>query len=100
MSKPSYVHWVVVKRILIYVKGIVDIGLSICKSTPTLTSVFKDADLVDCTDDGQSTRCFVVFFGPNLISWNAWEQTALYRLSTVLPLFWFKEPTRISKLPI
>jgi hypothetical protein len=82
MSKPSYVHWVVVKRILIYVKGIVDNGLSICKSTPTLTSVFKDADLVGCIDDGRSTVGFVVFFGPNLISWNAWEREALSRFST------------------
>ncbi|KAK1601065.1 hypothetical protein QYE76_016639 [Lolium multiflorum] len=56
LSKPTDVHWEAVKRILRYVKG--------------------------CTDDRRSTGGFVVFFGPNLISWSARKQPTVSRSST------------------
>jgi histone deacetylase 1/2 len=82
LSQPTDVHWEVVKRILRYVKGTVDTGLSIRKSASTLISVFTDADWAGCPDDRRSTGGFVVFFGPNLISWSARKQPTVSRSST------------------
>jgi histone deacetylase 1/2 len=47
-----------------------------------MVSAFSDADWVGCPDDRRSTRGFVVFLGPNLISWCAKKQATVSRLST------------------
>jgi hypothetical protein len=52
------------------------------RSTSTLLSAFSDADWAGCVDDRRSTGGFVVFFGPNLISWSAKKQSTVLRSST------------------
>jgi hypothetical protein len=82
LSAPTDVHWEAVKRIMCFVKGTVVTGQKFRKSPSTLLSIFTNADWVGCVDDQRSTRGFVVFFGPNLISWSARKQPTVSRSST------------------
>ena len=82
LHSPTSLHWTAVKRILRYVQGTASTGLKICKSPSTTVSAFSDADWAGCPDDRCSTGGFAVFFGSNLISWNAKKQATVSRSST------------------
>jgi histone deacetylase 1/2 len=82
LHSPSLVHWGLVKRILRYVKGTIELGLRINKCTSTLISGFADADWAGCPDDRRSTGGLAVFLGSNLISWSARKQPTVSRSST------------------
>jgi histone deacetylase 1/2 len=71
LHSPTTTHWSVVKRILRYVRGIMNLGLRIGKSKSMMVSAFSDADWDGCVDDRRSTGDFAVFLGSNLISWSA-----------------------------
>jgi hypothetical protein len=71
-----------VKRILRYLKFTAGDGLQITKSPSTLLSTHSDLDWVGCVDDRRSTGGFLVYFGPNLISWSSHKQATISRSST------------------
>jgi hypothetical protein len=52
------------------------------KSPSSLLSAFSDVDWAGCLDDRKSTGGFAIFFGPNLISWSARNQTTVSRSSS------------------
>jgi histone deacetylase 1/2 len=75
-------HWTAVKSILRYVKDTFGLGITFCMSPSTLLSAFSDADWAGCLDDRCSTGGFVIFIGPNLVSWHARKQATVSRSST------------------
>jgi hypothetical protein len=82
MQHPTDHHWTAVKRILRYLQYTIDDGLQIRRSTSTLLSAYSDSDWAGCTDDRRSTGGFLVYFGPNLISWSSRKQATISRSST------------------
>jgi histone deacetylase 1/2 len=79
---PTDAHWGAVKRILRFVKGTVDYGLTIEKSETTALSGFSDADWAGCPNDRRSTGGFAMFLGINLVSWSSRKQQTVSRSST------------------
>jgi hypothetical protein len=67
MHNPIATHWFAVKRVLRYLKNLVDHGLFYSKTTLQLNA-FCDLDWAGCPDDKRSTSGFVVFLGNCLIS--------------------------------
>lgn len=82
LHAPTTEHWKAVKRILRYVRGTLNYGLTISKSSSMSISTFSDADWTGSIDDRRSTSGFCVFLGPNLISWSARKQGTVSRSST------------------
>ncbi|RVW60898.1 Retrovirus-related Pol polyprotein from transposon RE1 [Vitis vinifera] len=68
MAKPSDVHWLVVKRILRYLKGTISLGLHFQPSTSMELQEYSDVNWASCPNDCRSTSRYCVFLGSNLIS--------------------------------
>jgi hypothetical protein len=82
LHKSNTLHWAIVKRILKYLRGTLNIGFKIDKCCSTLVSAFYDVDWADDIDDHSSTSGFAIFLGSNLISWSAIKQVTVSRSST------------------
>jgi hypothetical protein len=63
--------WAAIKRILRYIRGTMDFGLSLHTSTATDIVAYSDADWAGCPDTRRSTSGYCVYFGPSLISWSS-----------------------------
>jgi histone deacetylase 1/2 len=81
LHAPTTEHWTAVKRILRYVQGTLKIGTTFTKSPSMFFIAFLDADWAGSLDDRRSTGGFVIFIGPNLVSWNAKKQATVSRSS-------------------
>ncbi|XP_043687442.1 uncharacterized mitochondrial protein AtMg00810-like [Telopea speciosissima] len=82
MHRPTVDHWAVVKRILRYLKGTINNGLALDRTTSMTLSAFSDADWAGCVNDRKSTGGFAIYLGSNLISWSSRKQATVARSST------------------
>ncbi|XP_019158346.1 PREDICTED: uncharacterized protein LOC109155074 [Ipomoea nil] len=82
MHNPTQDNWAAVKRVLRYVKGTLHLGLRLTASSAPVVHAFSDSDWVGCSLDRKSTAGYVVFFGPNLLSWSSRKQRTVARSST------------------
>ncbi|XP_062165030.1 uncharacterized mitochondrial protein AtMg00810-like [Alnus glutinosa] len=81
MHNPTFVYFTTAKRVLRYLKGLVDYGLYYCKS-PLILNVFYDADWAGNPNDRCSTSGYGIFLVFNLLSWSAKKQSVVSRSST------------------
>jgi len=82
MHAPTDSHWVVVKRILRYLKGTTFYGFHITQGSSFALHGFTDADWADSIDDRKSMGGYLVFFGQTSISWKSGKQHTIIRSST------------------
>ncbi|KAI5352184.1 hypothetical protein L3X38_005075 [Prunus dulcis] len=83
MSAPLTTILVAAKRILRYIKGIIDLGLTFTLQTAAARlSVYSDANWAGCPDSHWSTTGYVITLGTNLISWCSKKQPTVSRSST------------------
>ncbi|GAV67432.1 hypothetical protein CFOL_v3_10938 [Cephalotus follicularis] len=82
MATPTDIHWSLVKRILRYLKGSLHYGLHLQQSPSQSLTAFSDVDWASCPDDKKSTSGYLIFLGPNLISWQSRKQQTAARSST------------------
>ena len=81
MHDPRESHLAALKRLLRYVRGTVDLGLVLHRSSSTELVVYTDADWAGCPDTRKSTSGYAVFLGDNLISWSSKRQNTVSRSS-------------------
>ncbi|KAI5312002.1 hypothetical protein L3X38_041175 [Prunus dulcis] len=81
MHNPTEVHYFLVKRILRYVQGTLEYGISFTKG-PWQLSAYSDADWAGDINTRRSTTGCVVFLGCNPISWQSKKQGSVSRSST------------------
>ncbi|XP_019160488.1 PREDICTED: uncharacterized protein LOC109157062 [Ipomoea nil] len=79
MHAPTATHWEQLKRVLRYVKGTVNFGLQVRKSSSREIHAFSDSDWAGCSEDRKSTSGFAVFLGSNLVSWVCKKQRTIAR---------------------
>ena len=76
-AKPMKQHWVAVKRIFRYLKGIQQYGLLYSKDDSSNCVGFSDADWGGDLDDRKSTSGYVFQVGGTAISWRSKKQTCV-----------------------
>ena len=82
MHCPSTTHWSAVKRVLLYLKGTIHLGLFLRTHLPLNLHAFANADWVGNSDDRTSTSAYVMFLGYNPISWSFKKQKIVAWSST------------------
>jgi hypothetical protein len=81
MHDPREPHLAALKRLLRYLRGTVDYGLLLHRSTSSELVVYTDANWAGCPDTRRSTSGYAVFLGGNLVSWSAKHQPVVSRSS-------------------
>ena len=81
MHAPRDVQWAAVKRILRYICGTMDLGVTLHASADTALTAYSDADWAGCPDTRRSTSGYCVYLGPSLISWSSKRQPTVSRSS-------------------
>nr|GEX53236.1 retrovirus-related Pol polyprotein from transposon TNT 1-94 [Tanacetum cinerariifolium] len=81
-SRPTEKHLKEVKRIFIYLRGTVHMGLWYPKDSSFELTAFSDADHAICIDSRKSTSGGIQFLGDKLVSWMSKKQNCTAMSST------------------
>ena len=81
MHDPRVEHMATLHRILRYVRGTINHGLQLYKSSITSLSFYTDVDWDGCLDTRCSTSGYCVFMGDNLVSWSSKRQPTISKSS-------------------
>jgi hypothetical protein len=76
MHAPRDSHLNLMKRILRYIKGTLDLGMHFSSSPATSLTVYSDVDWAGCPNTCRSTSVYYIYLSDNLISWSSkWQAT-------------------------
>lgn len=79
MHAPTIAHFQMVKRILRYVRGTLDLHLFLRSRSSLDLFAFADADWAGCKLTRRSTTGYCLFLGANCVSWSAKRQPTVAR---------------------
>ena len=79
---PSVSDFTLLKRILRYVKGTYEMGISISATANSTMICYSDSDWAGCPETRRSTGGFCSFLGSNIISWSAKRHETVSKSST------------------
>lgn len=82
MHAPSQSDYSLLKRILRYVKGTIDMGISIRSSSDSTLLSYSDSDWAGFKDTRRSTGGFCTLLGSNVISWSEKRHETVSKSST------------------
>ena len=82
MNKPTMAGFHLLKRVLRYLKGTIQMGLYLESDTNSQVRAYCDSDWAGCRDTRRSIGGFCTFLGTNIISWSATKQDSVSRSST------------------
>ncbi|XP_019167848.1 PREDICTED: uncharacterized protein LOC109163554 [Ipomoea nil] len=82
MHAPTTIDWASLKRVLRYVRGTLNLGLHISRSTSMDIHSHSESDWAGDPNDRKYTNGFAVFLGSNLISWVCRKQWTVAHSST------------------
>ncbi|RVW53564.1 Retrovirus-related Pol polyprotein from transposon RE2 [Vitis vinifera] len=71
MHQPTSDHWNAVKRLLRYLCGTLDHGITLRRTSPLALHAFSDSDWAGNKDDFTSTSAYIIYLGHNPISWSS-----------------------------
>ncbi|PKU73279.1 Retrovirus-related Pol polyprotein from transposon TNT 1-94 [Dendrobium catenatum] len=81
MHQPTDSHFDALKRILRYIRGTTQVGITLSGSSLTLRA-YSDSDWAGDQHDRKSTTGYCNFLGDTLISWSVKKQSTIARSST------------------
>jgi hypothetical protein len=81
MHDPRKPHLALVKRILQYIRGILDYGLQLHCSSAADLIVYSNVDWARCPNTHRSMSGYGIFSGDNLVSWSSMQQHTVSRSS-------------------
>lgn len=82
MERPTHVHVEAAKRILRYVKGTFQFGITYNSDGEESLNGYSDSDYAGCIETRRSTSGFVFLLGDGIISWSSLRQKSV-SLSTM-----------------
>ncbi|XP_034684182.1 uncharacterized mitochondrial protein AtMg00810-like [Vitis riparia] len=81
MQQPTTAYWLLVKRILRYLRGTMQDGLLLSPSSNLTIEGFTDADWGAHLDDRHSSSGYLIYLRGNLVSWSSTKQKVVSRSS-------------------
>ena len=99
LSNRGQAHWQAAKRVLRYLRGTHDVGLSFWRASRAHLIGFSDADYATCKDDRNSVAGYCFNYGSAAISWSSKKQTCVATSSTEAELHALSEATKEAPHP-